>query len=81
MHWLWACKCRTPEFERQLQDLTSAGDAILEQIHPVNYAAAVRDWAAQAKRDPLVDTELDARLLTASAAEAVRPDADLIRAR
>ena len=70
-----------PDLDRALHELVSAGDELLAKMHPVDFAAAAHDWAAELQHNRAAHSGLDGRLLTASAAEAVRPDADLRRAR
>ncbi|HSU68767.1 MAG TPA: hypothetical protein VLJ39_17940, partial [Tepidisphaeraceae bacterium] len=53
----------------------------LRDARPVDFAAAAREWAREILRDPLQRLGMEGRLSAAAQAEAIRDDADLIRAR
>ncbi|HXE51510.1 MAG TPA: hypothetical protein VN541_00760, partial [Tepidisphaeraceae bacterium] len=69
------------DFERQLRNRVAAGQHLLEAARPLDFAPAVETWAGELKRDPQQRLGLESRLAAAAQAEALRPDADLPRAR
>jgi hypothetical protein len=71
----------SPDLENQLRSRIHAAEDILQAARPVDFVAAARDWAQQLRQDPQQRQGLEGRLSAAAQAEAIRPDADLIRAR
>jgi hypothetical protein len=65
---------------QQLQRRVEAGEAAMASLQPVDFAKASDDWAVEiaGEHQP---TGFEERLMIAAQAEAVRPDADLTRAR
>lgn len=75
-------------FDEQLTTVVNSENQVLAAIGPVDFAAAARQWAdrlARAVSDRATADEetpqLRGRLSLASQAEAMRPDADYVRAR
>ena len=64
-----------------LRGKVDAGRVALKAHAPIDFAAAARDWSQELLRDPLRRLLLEDRLALAAQAEAVRPAADLARAR
>ena len=69
------------DLENQLRSRVQAAQDVLSAIHPIDFASAAREWAVQLRRDPQQRLGLEGRLSAAAQAEAICPDADLIRAR
>lgn len=67
--------------DAQLQSRIDAERAAAQAKQGVDFASVARDWSQSLQHDPHQWTGLEARLATAAQAEAVRKDADLIRAR
>jgi len=67
--------------DQQLQSKIDAGRELIAAANPIDYASAARSWADDLARGGRVSPGLDRRLSAAAEAEAVRPDADLQRAR
>lgn len=70
-----------PDLDAQLHARVKASEDLLYSCRSVDYVSAARDWSAALHREPRQKTGFDARLLAAAQAEAVRPDADFLRAR
>ena len=64
-----------------LRAKVAAQAAVLKAQQPIDFAAAAREWSQELQRDPLRRLPLEDRLALAAQAEAVRPGADLARAR
>lgn len=77
---------KMPELDERLRAKVTAARDLVRGKQRIDFAAAAREWAQQMQRrqngpDPFVWPEVLAeRLATAAQAEAVRPDADLVRA-
>jgi predicted nucleic acid-binding protein/tetrahydromethanopterin S-methyltransferase subunit F len=69
------------DLDAQLTQRIAAGDSLCKSQQPVDFVGASRDWANQLGKPQAWRELLDRRLSAAAQAEAVRPDADLIRAR
>jgi hypothetical protein len=69
------------ELENQLKEKVAAAGERVKSHGPVDFAAAAQEWAGKMQRNPFRAGVLDERLAAAAEAEAVRPDADLVRAR
>jgi hypothetical protein len=65
----------------RLQSMIDAGKTLSQGAHLVDYSAAARLWADDLARGSHANPGLNRRLAAAAEAEAVRPDADLQRAR
>ena len=69
------------DLDAKLNERSQAAAGVLAAQRPVDFAAAAAAWAAElpglVRREP----PLEGRLVVAAKAEAVRPDADLMRAR
>ncbi|HZK82131.1 MAG TPA: hypothetical protein VFC46_13710, partial [Humisphaera sp.] len=65
----------------QLRSRVEAERTTAQSKQPIDFASIARDWSQSVQRDPHQSTGIEARLATAAQAEAVRKDADLIRAR
>jgi hypothetical protein len=70
-----------PDFEARLHRLVADEQSPHVGTAPVDFAAAAQLWARQMLTNPQQRVGLEARLAAAAQAEAIRPDADLIRAR
>lgn len=70
-----------PDARSRLAQIVAAGDAVVAATRPVDFAAAAEWWAGQMRSNPQQRLAMDVRLSSAAQAEAVRADADLIRAR
>jgi hypothetical protein len=70
-----------PDLDAKLRAKVDAERRALTSQPPVDFAAAAREWALDVRRDPLRQLPLEDRLALAAQAEAVRPAADLGRAR
>jgi len=70
-----------PNLDEQLRAKVEAERHVLKAQPPVDFAAAAKEWAQQVRSDPLRRQPLEDRLALAAQAEAVRPAADLGRAR
>jgi hypothetical protein len=68
------------DFHDQLRSRVSAEKSFLDAAKSVDFVAAARTWADELQHDPQQRHGLEARLSAAAQAEAIRPDADLIRA-
>ena len=68
------------DIDAQLRAKIDAGEALVRAARPVDFAAAASDWADALQRGDH-PAGLRQRLGAAAEAEAVRPDADLLRAR
>ncbi len=64
----------------QLKRKVDAADTLMQKAKMVDFAAASSPWAREIAV-PHRPTKFDGRLSTAAQAEAIRPDADLLRAR
>jgi hypothetical protein len=71
---------KSSDLKDQLRARTRESDAVLASANPVDFVAACRLWTRQAKADPQQRLGMESRLAAAAQAEAIRPDADLIRA-
>ena len=69
------------DLDAQLRAKVEAEQAVLKAQQPIDFAAAAREWSQEVQRDPLRRLPLEERLSLAAQAEAVRPAADLLRAR
>ena len=69
------------DFDAKLKALSDAARSLTASRQPVDFASAAHAWAEQVKREPARPEALDERLAAAAQQEAVRPDADLARAR
>jgi hypothetical protein len=69
------------DVDPQLQAKIDAGSRVVSTAGPIDYAAEARVWAGDLARGELASPGLDHRLSAAAEAEAVRPEADLQRAR
>ena len=67
--------------DQQLRAKVDAEQAVLKAQQPIDFAAESRDWSLEIQRDPLRRLLLEDRMALAAQAEAVRPAADLGRAR
>jgi hypothetical protein len=72
---------KSNDLENQLRARMRASDDVLADAKPINFVAACRQWARQVQADPQQRLGMESRLSAAAQAEAIRPDADLIRAR
>jgi hypothetical protein len=70
-----------PSLDEQLRGRVEAERVVLKSQTPIDFAEAARAWAREVQRDPLRRLPLEDRLALAAQAEAVRPAADLSRAR
>lgn len=68
------------DLEAQLQRMVQAGVDLTRSQQPVDFVGASRQWAVKLGKAWKWPPLLDRRLSAAAQAEAVRPDADLIRA-
>jgi hypothetical protein len=68
------------DLDAQLQRMIQAGTDLTRSQQPVDFVGASRQWAAKLGKVWKWPPLLDRRLSAAAQAEAVRPDADLIRA-
>jgi hypothetical protein len=69
------------DLDQQLQSRIKAEDEFLKDVHPVDFNSALHEWASRLKEDPRQRLGMEGRLWAAAQAEAIRPDADLPRAR
>lgn len=69
------------DLDNQLQTRVRAEQDAISLARPIDFAAAAAQWAQQIRHDPQQRLGLEARLSAAAQAEALRPDADLARAR
>ena len=69
------------DLENQLQARVRAEQDVISAAKPIDFAAVSGQWAQQIRHDPQQRMGLDARLSAAAQAKALRPDADLSRAR
>lgn len=69
------------DLDQQLRAKVAAEQAVLKAQQPIDFVAAAREWSLEIQRDPLRRLLLEDRLGLAAQAEAVRPAADLGRAR
>jgi hypothetical protein len=72
-----------PDFESQLQSKVAAGTSVVTSARVIDFSAEARDWAHHATKPTRAGDypgELSERLLVAAEVEALRRDADLIRA-
>ncbi|MDB5355291.1 MAG: hypothetical protein JWN24_1744 [Phycisphaerales bacterium] len=69
-----------PDVDQQLRSRSEAAAGVVKSRQPIHFAQAAHDWAKEMQRDPTQKLGFDARLSAAAQAEAVRPDADLVRA-
>jgi hypothetical protein len=70
-----------PNLDDLLRAKVEAELAVLKAQQPIDFAAAAREWSQEIQRAPLRRLLLEDRLALAAQAEAVRPAADLVRAR
>jgi hypothetical protein len=70
-----------PDLEPQLQQRVQAAENLARSRRRPDFEQPAREFAEDLKRDPQRELPLDERLHTAAQAEAVRPDADMERAR
>ena len=68
------------DLDAQLTQRIAAGESLCKSQQPVDFVGASRDWVNQLGKPAVWPPLLDRRLSAAAQAEAVRPDADLIRA-
>ena len=69
------------DLDAQLHQRIDAGENLVKSQGPVDFVGASRNWANRLGKPEIWPALLDRRLSAAAQAEAVRPDADLIRAR
>ena len=69
------------DVDSQLRNRVSAGRSIAQAKQPVDLLGPAREEAQTLSRDPAQPGGMSARLACAAAVEAIRPDADLVRAR
>ena len=69
------------DLENQLRNYVRAEEEVVSAAKPVDFYAAASQWVRQIRHDPQQRLGLEGRLSAAAQAEAIRPDADLIRAR
>ncbi|MDB5171267.1 MAG: putative rane protein, partial [Phycisphaerales bacterium] len=69
-----------PDADQQLRSRSEAAAGVVRSRQPIHFAQAAREWSTEMQRDPNQKLGFDARLSAAAQAEAVRPDADLVRA-
>lgn len=69
------------DLENRLRAKVDASASLLNSANPVDYAAAAHDWSEEIQKSPQQRQSLEDRLSAAAEAEAIRPDADLSRAR
>ena len=69
------------DLDTQLHAKSSAADALVQNARPVDFASAAKEWSRQIQADARQRLGLEGRLSAAAQAEAIRRDADLIRAR
>lgn len=69
------------DLENQLHIRVQAEQQIISAAAPVDFVAAADKWSQQARHDPQQRLGFEGRLSAAAQAEAIRPDANLIRAR
>lgn len=69
------------DLDAQLKARTDAAAALVRAKVPVDFVAAAREWSQSLQRDRTQPVVLDERLTSAAQAEAIRSDADLLRAR
>ena len=69
------------DLDNQLREKIAASDALVNAAKPIDFAAAVRQWAQDIRSDARQRLGLEGRLSAAAEAQAIRPDADLILAR
>ncbi len=69
------------DLENRLKAKVEASTALLRSVNPVDYAAAAHDWSEELQKSPQQRQSLEDRFSAAAEAEAIRPDADLSRAR
>ncbi|HEY2586377.1 MAG TPA: hypothetical protein VGI81_11490 [Tepidisphaeraceae bacterium] len=72
---------KSKDLADQLRARIRESNDVLSAARPVDFASACRQWAAQLRVDPQQRLGMESRLSAAAQAEAIRPDADLIRAR
>ena len=72
---------QSAEFEKKLAAKISAEEALVNAARPVDFGQAGVEWVVQLQHDPQQRTGLESRLSAAAQAEAIRRDADLLRAR
>lgn len=68
------------DLDAKLHVRLNAEQSLIDQAKPVDFAIAAQSWAGALREDPHRHPGLDLRLSAAAQAEAVRPDADLVRA-
>ena len=68
------------DLDAKLHVRWNSEQVLIDQAKPIDFAAAARSWAGALREDSHRHPGLDLRLSAAAQAEAVRPDADLIRA-
>jgi hypothetical protein len=69
------------DLENPLRQRIRAEQDVISSAKPVDFVAVAEQWSQQVRRDPRQRLGLESRLSVATQAEAIRPDADLIRAR
>ena len=69
------------DFDVQLKSRADSSSAALRGRAPADFVSAAKEWVQLLQRDRTQPLVLDERLAVAAQAEAVRGDADLIRAR
>lgn len=69
------------DLDNQLRARIRAEQDVLDAARTVDFIAEAREWSQQLQRDPQQRLGFESRLSSAAQAEAIRPDADLVRAR
>lgn len=72
---------KSKDLDDQLRARIRESDGVLAAAKPVDFVAACRQWCRQIQADAQQRLGMESRLSAAAQAEAIRPDADLIRAR
>lgn len=69
------------DLANQLQSRIAAETNVISANRPIDFTSAARQWSQELRRDPQQRLGLEGRLSAAAQAEALRPEADLPRAR
>ena len=69
------------DLDNQLRAKIAAEEALVNAAKPIDFVSAARQWGQSMHEDPQRRLGLEGRLSAAAEAEAIRRDADLLRAR